>query len=150
MPDSFRRNHLFYIPAALILASVVLALLFRAPAVAFFGVVASLFGLANAIGEATKRLEITQESLTQMGYFGGPRVIHRSEVIRCKYRQLVPLGRAGFSLNVLEIVGSNGITVMVSKGGWGPSRHRLFEELSSWLAHSSAELGQRERAFLST
>jgi hypothetical protein len=148
MAKPFRRTGLFWIPAILLAVVVAPSLLFRAPAIAFYGVVASAFALVHAIVESAKKVEVTPDSVTQSGYFGGPQVVRSSEVVACKYRRFVPLGRAGFLLNILQIVGANGKTVMVSRGAWGRRRRDLFGELANWLARNGVEVGARERAFL--
>jgi hypothetical protein len=149
MRESFRRHGPLISVCVLLGVVVLVALGTRSSAIAFFGGVACLYGFVYGVSEAVRRLDIAPDSISQSGSFGGPQVVHSGAVYACSYRAVVPLGRAGFRLHLLQIVGADGQTVVVSKGGWGRQRARLFAELSTWLARSGVPLGPRESAFLS-
>lgn len=141
----YRRIGRLQVAGLLALLSALISLIY--PTVLVLCIVTVVLWTAIALGDALKRLYISEDELRMTGYVGGPRRVTPVGV-SCSYIRLDAQGRRGFDARFLQINDAQGGSIRVWVAGWGRRRGELFERLSNWLDSSDATVAPDARAVL--
>jgi hypothetical protein len=104
----------------------------------------SMMAFANWL----RRIVIDDESIRLFGYFGGPMVIQKSEVLTCRYSRFRANGNASPDVAFLVIRDDHGNEITVWRYGWGRQHRQLFGRLGQWLDESRCTVDDRAREMI--
>lgn len=111
-------------------------------------VIVLFYWSAMSLSNWLRRIVIDDDSIRLFGYFGGPLVIQKSEVLSCRYSRFRANAHGSPDVAFLVIRDDHGNEIPVWRYGWGRQHQQLFGRLGQWLDESQCTLDDRAREMI--
>lgn len=135
----FRRSFRLKITPLVVIGAVLMSIWEAKLIIPAVAVVA--YWLAAAVGQFSKRLELTDSEVKMYGYLGGPIAIKKDELVSCRYVRAQPIARGAIDMFFIELRGSGGQGIRIWRYGWGrQQRRKLGRALNDWLQSTGVSI----------